>query len=78
MATRKILTTKDCGCQVLELEERQGKSGIYYSIEYCAKHKAAPDMYHALNIVLDDYEEYPEHLDYSMAKIKHLISKIVR
>ena len=27
MATRKILTTKDCGCQVLELEERQGESG---------------------------------------------------
>ena len=32
-------------------------------------------MYHALNIVLDDYERYPEHLDYSMAKIKHLLSK---
>ena len=54
----KTLTIKACGCMV--------KSDGQVFIIYCSKHKAAPEMYEALDktaALLEDIFEYREHPD---------------
>lgn len=54
--TKKVLGAMDCGCLILELEQIADLSPKYYKIEYCNKHKAAPDMYEALGIIGDNID----------------------
>ena len=59
---RSILVRYSCGCRV-----SCGRAG--YSITYCPKHKAAPDMYEALM-------KFPNHVtagNYTVEQIQQLI-----
>lgn len=42
-----LLDKSPCGCEVFKISKG-------FTIEYCPKHKAAPDMYGALKAIKDD------------------------
>jgi len=37
-----VIGQRDCGCKIIQ------EGDVWVRIEYCPKHKAAPDMYKAL------------------------------
>ena len=50
---KNVKATLSCGCKVVEAGFDTGFTKVVYdNIEYCRKHKAAPDMYEALKTVL--------------------------
>lgn len=54
----RIVSHYDCGCQIRQIQNDNFTDS--YVLEYCPKHKAALEMYEALELVLWDLEDEGE------------------
>ena len=79
MANKQIKRTKvklACGCKLIEVGHEAGKTKVVYdSIEYCPKHKAAPDMYEALKASLKLINDVTSGGSKTKKLIKQALSK---